>query len=65
MTKEQFDALRSTFPWKHRVIPHPQMGGLIQVINRHGQEVSLMDMVAFLDTITERLKPGAPNEANL
>lgn len=66
MTKEQFEALRATFPWKHRVIPHPQAGGLIQVINNRGQEVSLLDMVAFLDTITEKLKPGVPpNEANV
>lgn len=66
MNKEHFEQLRATFPWKHRVIPHPQMGGLIQVINNRGQEVPLMDMVAFLDYISERLKPGAAtNEANV
>jgi hypothetical protein len=66
LNKEQIEALRATFPWKHRVVPHPQLGALVQVINNRGEEVSILDMVAFLDYITERIKPGVPpHEANL
>lgn len=62
MTKEQFEALKATMPWKHQVVPHPQMGGLVQVINNRGEEVSIMDMMLFLDSITARLAQQEPKE---
>jgi hypothetical protein len=56
MTEEQFKAIQGTFPWTH-VIEPSGLGGVIRVLNRHGEEVSLFDMVAFLEVITQKLKP--------
>lgn len=62
MTKEQLEALKATMPWKHRVLTHPQIGGLVEVIDNRGQEVPLFDMVAFLEVITARLAPEDKQE---
>lgn len=62
MTKEQLEALKATMPWKHRVLTHPQLGGLVQVINNRGEEVPMFDMLAFLEVITARVAPEAKEE---
>ena len=55
MTKEQFEALKATMPWTHQVTGHPQIGGLVRVINNQGQEVDLFDMMHVLEIITAKL----------
>ncbi len=55
MTEEQFKAIQGTFPWTHVVQPSG-LGGIVRVINRHGEEVPIFDMVAFLEIITHKLK---------
>lgn len=61
MTREQLEALKATMPWTHQVGGHPQVGGLVRVINNKGQEVDLFDMMAFLDYITKRITVEKPN----
>jgi hypothetical protein len=62
MTREQFEALKATMPWTHQVTGHPQVGGLIRVINNRGEEVSIFDMVAFLDVITQKIATNPPKD---
>jgi hypothetical protein len=61
MSDEEFKALQATFPWTHVV--HPSgLGGHVRVLNRHGQEVPIFDMIAFLELITRKLEPKeSPN----
>lgn len=55
MTKEKFEALKATMPWTHQVGGHPQIGGLVRVVNNQGQEVDLFDMMFVLEIITAKL----------
>ncbi len=62
MTDAEFKKLQGTFPWTERVIPSG-MGGLVQVLDRNGEEVPLFAMTAFLAFITRKLEPKEkPNE---
>ena len=54
MTKDEYLALKATFPWSERIIQTPR-GGFIQVFDKNGNEVSLLAMVAFLSMITHKL----------
>lgn len=62
MTEEQFKQLQATFPWTTRVIP-TGAGGLVQVINRHGQEVPLFTMTDLLEVLTRKLELKEPPSA--
>lgn len=62
MTDEQFKALQNTFPWTEKVTP-TGLGGLVQVIDKNGEEVPIFVMTAFLTLITKKLTPKEkPNE---
>jgi hypothetical protein len=52
----EFDEVRKTFPWTERIVPTVK-GGLVQVIDRNGQEVSIFVMTKFLEMITVKLAP--------
>jgi hypothetical protein len=56
MTEEQFKAIQGTFPWTHTIQPSG-LGGIVRVINRHGEEVPIFDMVAVLEIISRKLQP--------
>lgn len=65
MNQAEYIALRATFPWTERVIPTKQ-GGVVQVLDRNGQEVPLFTITKFLSFITTRLIAApapAPAEA--
>jgi hypothetical protein len=59
MTDEQFKELQTTFPWTTRVLP-TGAGGLVQMIDRNGQEVPLFAMTDILEMLTRKL--GRANE---
>jgi hypothetical protein len=59
MTDEQFKELQATFPWTTRVLP-TGAGGLVQMIDRNGQEVPLFAMTDILEMLTRKL--GRANE---
>lgn len=63
MDKAEFDALKATFPWTERTIP-TKAGGVVQVIDRNGNEVPLFTMTRFLEMITTKLavKPAEENK---
>lgn len=55
MTEQQFEALKDTMPWRtvvHHAVP---VGGLVQMIDRHGVEVPLFSMCEFLNIVTENI----------
>jgi len=62
MTQEELDAITSTFPWtEQRVItPH---GGLIRMLDKNGNEVSLLAMTAFLQFISRKVAKNAEASA--
>lgn len=55
MTDEQFKQLQATFPWTTRVLP-TGAGGLVQMIDRNGQEVPLFAMTDVLQVLTHKLE---------
>lgn len=55
MTDEQFKQIQATFPWTTRVIP-TGAGGLVQMIDRNGQEVALFAMTDILQVLTRKLE---------
>jgi len=55
MTEQQFKELQSTFPWTTEVVPAP-VGGLVRMIDRHGQEVPLFAMTDLLQVLTRKLE---------
>lgn len=61
--KARFEALKATMPWTHQVGGHPQIGGLVRVVNNQGQEVDLFDMMFVLDVVTARLAKQENNNA--
>lgn len=54
MDQAEFEAIKATFPWTERVIT-TGVGGLVQVIDRNGNEVPLFTMTRFLMMITNKL----------
>lgn len=54
MTEQDFKAIKATFPWKTRVVPAP-IGGLVQIINCHGQEVPIFTMTELLEVLTNQM----------
>lgn len=56
MNQAEFDAIKTTFPWSYRINGiHGAPGGLIQVIDNMGREVSILAMCEFLNVITRKL----------
>lgn len=56
MDQVEFEKLKATFPWTERTL-QTRSGGLVQVIDRNGNEVSLFTMTRFLEMITLKLAP--------
>lgn len=56
MDQAEFDKIKATFPWTERTF-QTRSGGIVQVIDRNGQEVPLFTMTAFLKLITNKLAP--------
>lgn len=65
MTDIEYNALKATMPWRDQTFQSPR-GGLIQVIDRNGQEVPLFAMVRFLTFITAKLtqQPAQETQPN-
>jgi hypothetical protein len=63
MNQAEFEKLKATFPWSERVF-QSRSGGIVQVIDRHGDEVPLFAMTGFLAMITNKLAVagGEPQE---
>lgn len=60
MTDAEYQALKATMPWTHRVLGGG-FGGQVQVLDKNGREVALFDMVKFLEFITAKITtPKAP-----
>lgn len=61
--KARFEALKATMPWQHQVGGHPQIGGLVRLLNKNGQEVCIFDMMFMLEVLSTKLanqeKPSA------
>ena len=55
MTDGQFKELQATFPWTTRVVP-TGAGGIVQMIDRNGQEVPLFAMTDLLQVLTRKLE---------
>jgi hypothetical protein len=62
MNQPEFEAIKATFPWTERVIPTARNGGLVQVIDRNGNEVPLFAMTRFLSMITNKLAAKSDQE---
>lgn len=62
MKAAEFDEVRKTFPWTERIIPTTK-GGVVQVIDRNGKEVSLFTITKFLAMITVKLAPQQEKES--
>lgn len=56
MDQVEFEKLKATFPWTERTL-QTRSGGLVQVIDRNGNEVPLFTMTRFLEMITLKLAP--------
>lgn len=56
MDQTEFETIQATFPWTERILNINGMGGLIQVIDRNGNEVPILTMTKFLQMITRRLE---------
>jgi hypothetical protein len=63
MSQVEFEALKLTFPWTSRTLV-VGIGGIVQVIDRNGNEVPLFAMTRFLEVITRKLekKPSSQEE---
>jgi hypothetical protein len=62
MTDEQFKQIQATFPWTTHVFP-TGVGGLVQMVDRNGQEVPLFTMTDILQMLTRKLEPKEPPSA--
>lgn len=63
MNQVEFESIKSTFPWTERIVTAPGViGGLVQVIDRNGNEVPLFTMTRFLEMITSKLAPKPEEE---
>lgn len=54
MDQAEFDCVKNTFPWHERTL-QTKAGGLVQVIDRFGQEVPIFTMTRFLVLITNKM----------
>lgn len=61
MNQAEFDKIKATFPWTERVY-QTRSGGVVQVIDRNGEEVPLFTITAFLEMITAKLAPKEAGE---
>lgn len=51
---------RATMPWRHQL--HPTLG-LYRVVDKHGNEVGLVDVLEFITAITAKLATKEPTES--
>lgn len=62
MDHKEFEAAKATFPWKEHLM-HTATGGLVQIVDNAGNEVSIFTVTRFLEMITLRLaKPAEKKE---
>lgn len=61
MDQAEFEKIKATFPWSERTF-QTRSGGIVQVIDRNGQEVPIFTMTAFLEVITRKLAPKEAGE---
>ena len=59
MTHEEYEHIKSTFPWTEQVVTVNGMGGLVRVLDNRGNEVSIFAMTKFLGMITRKIAAGA------
>jgi hypothetical protein len=52
MDQAEFDQIKTTFPWSERIL-QTNVGGLVQILDNRGHEVSIFTMSRFLQMITE------------
>lgn len=64
MTPERLEAIKATFPWQTHVQNVGNVGGIVKVIDRNGNEVPIFDMTDFLGVVTLKMapKPEQPNQ---
>lgn len=55
MTDQEFKEIKSTFPWSTRVVRGAHIGGLVQVVDRHGREVPIFTMTNLLELLTTKM----------
>jgi hypothetical protein len=55
MSELNLEELKKTMPWQEVVHPN----GLIQMIDKNGQEVKLLHMTAFLMIVTHKMAAQA------
>lgn len=61
MTEQEYQALRTTFPWnQHLTTARGMRGGLVQMLDRNGNEVPLFTLTKLVNYLTTRLQPRAP-----
>lgn len=56
MTEQEFQHVKTAFPWTKRVISVNGVGGVVQVLDKNGAEVPLFVMTDFLELITRKLQ---------
>lgn len=54
MTDQEFKALKATMPWREQNFMRGRYTH-IQIIDRHGNEVKLLTLIAFLVYISQKL----------
>jgi hypothetical protein len=54
VTPEQFAQAKATMPWTERYLQTPR-GGLLQILDRNGQEVPFTVMCGVLRIVTQKL----------
>jgi hypothetical protein len=65
MDQVEFDQIKTTFPWSERIL-QTNVGGLVQILDNRGHEVSIFTMSRFLQMITTKLvKQSEPENSAL
>lgn len=54
MNEQELKSLKATMPWREQVFQTPR-GGLVQVIDRFGNEVPLFTLTRFVTLVTAKL----------
>lgn len=54
MSPDEYAALKVTMPWRHEITPTAK-GGNIRLLDKNGNEVPLISMVAFMEYITGKI----------
>lgn len=62
MNETTFKELQATMPWRQHSFQTPKGQVIIQIINKFGQEVQLLTMVAFIEMITAKLAARTEKE---